>query len=94
MFGYSIKTLGVKHHYISDSYFFIGLCYENLCRFQLGFQIELTGGYIFRIASFHEKIGDKQESLNYFIKSAKIRRDHPEVGLTDVSTIESIENAK
>jgi tetratricopeptide (TPR) repeat protein len=96
-----LKTLGVKHHYVSDSYFYIGLCYENLGRFQLGinaylqgFHIERTGGYLFRIASCHEKLGDKQESLNYFMKSAIIRRDHPEVGLTDVSTIESIENAK
>ena len=62
--------------------------------FNNGFEIQRKGGYPFKIATCFEKLGNNQEALDYFIQSAEIRKDDPEVGLTDETTIESIENAK
>jgi tetratricopeptide (TPR) repeat protein len=94
-----LKTLGHAHTDVAKSYFYLGDCCENLQNFesainyyQKGFAIELKGCFPFGIATCLEKLGDKKEALNYYIQSAEIRKNDPEVGLEDESTQESLNN--
>jgi tetratricopeptide (TPR) repeat protein len=96
-----LKILGSEHPYIANTYFDIGLCYQKLDSYQLaiesfllGYKIQSKGGYLFRIAASYEKLGNKQDALDYFIQSAEIRKNDPEAGLKDEATLESIENSR
>ena len=96
-----LSTLGHVHTDVAKLYFKLGDCYENLQNldtaiifYQKGYVIEIKGGFPFRIASCLEQLGDKKEALNYYIQSAEIRKNDPDVGLEDESTQESIKNVK
>jgi tetratricopeptide (TPR) repeat protein len=85
---------------VATTYFNMGICLKNINQFKeainvflLGFQSEFGGRFPFEIGKCHENLGNNQEALNYFIHSAEIRKDDPEVGLIDDDTIESIENS-
>jgi tetratricopeptide (TPR) repeat protein len=96
-----IKTLGGEHLDVGTTYWNIGCCFHDMKEyssaikaFNNGYKIQRRGGYPFRIASCHEELGNKQEALDYFLQSAEIRKDDPEIGLLDEAAIESIENTK
>jgi tetratricopeptide (TPR) repeat protein len=96
-----MKNLGEVHPDVATAFWNIGLCLQKLEEytsaikaFDKGYKIERKGGYAFRIGSCHEKLGNKKEALDYFIQSAEIRKNDPEIGLSDEATLEAIENAK
>lgn len=96
-----LKTLGNDHTDVATTYLNIGDCLKNLQNlataiqyYQKGFAIEIKGVYPFRIASCLDQLGDKKEALIYYIQSAEIRKNDPDVGLEDESTQESINHVQ
>ena len=96
-----LKILGDGKSDIANSYLYVGCCLQNLENNQLaidafsnGFKIERKGGFPFRIAQCYEAMGNKNEALSCFIKSAEIRKNDPDCGLENESTFESIDNSK
>ena len=51
------------------------------------------GGCPFQIGKCYEALDNKKLALDYFIQSAEIRKEDPEVGINDESTKTSIESA-
>ncbi len=47
-----------------------------------------------KIAQCYEALNNQENALDYYIQSATIRKDDPEVGLVDEATQEAISNAK
>ena len=86
---------------LSNLQFTIGLCFKNFKDFynaveyfKKGYQYSKSGGFPFQIAQCYEALNDQENALDYYIQSATIRKDDPEVGLTAESTQESISNSK
>jgi tetratricopeptide (TPR) repeat protein len=102
------KSLDIFHKnpnsgYLDHStyYFNIGFCLQNIEKFQQaieafsnGFEIQKKGGFLFRIAQCYESLGNLNDALRYYIESAEIRKEDPECGLENESTIGSIKNTK
>ena len=95
-----IKTLGKEHPDVATMYFNIGNCnYElkfyllAIDYFKKGFSTLKKGGFPFRIGKCYEALDNKKLALDYFIQSAEIRKEDPEVGINDESTKTSIESA-
>ena len=96
-----IKTLGEEHPDVVTMYFNIGNCnYElkfyllAIDFFKKGFSTLKKGGFPFRIGKCYEALDNKELALDFFIQSAEIRRNDPEVGMEDETTKASIESAK
>ena len=96
-----LKTLGGEHPDVANSYYNVGSMwygkgeyYKALEIYQKGFKILRKSIFPSKIAELYEALGNKHESLNYYIQSASIRKDDPLCGLNDKSTLESIENCK
>jgi tetratricopeptide (TPR) repeat protein len=94
-----LKTLGGKHYDVANRYYTIGNCNYELKSYSLaidffkkGYAINKLGGFPFNIAQCYESLNDKKNALDYYIQSAEIRKDDPEVGLEAESTQESISN--
>lgn len=86
---------------LSNLQFTIGLCFKNFKDFynaveyfKKGYQYSKSGGFPFQIAQCYEALNDQENTLDYYIQSATIRKDDPEVGLEAESTQEAISNAK
>ena len=96
-----LKTLGGEHPDVARSYFDIGNCNYELKLYSIaidffkkGFSTEKKGGYLFQIAKCYESLDKKEFALDYYIQSAEIRKEDPEVGINNESTKTSIETAK
>jgi len=96
-----LKILGARHPYLSDTYFDFGSCYKQLGmyehaieHFMKGFQIESKGGFPFQIAQCYEALFDFNAAFQFYLKSAEIRRNNEEMGVSHKATQVSIENAR
>ena len=96
-----LKTLGGEHPDVASSYNNIGNCNYELKLYLLaidffkkGFSTLKKGGFPFRIGKCYEALDNKELALDFFIQSAEIRRNDPEVGMEDETTKASIESAK
>jgi len=58
--------------------------------FKAGFAIQKTAGYPYRIAQCYEALSENHEALEYYLQSAEIRKDDPDLGIEAESTQESI----
>ncbi len=81
--------------------YLVGECYCSLNQYnkaievyQRCFEVSRKGGISIKIAECYEALGDKNHALNYYIQSASIRKDDPQCGLNDKSTLDSIQNCK
>ena len=95
-----LKTLEAGHPNISTTYFSIGNCYKEsqfykqaIENYNKGFEINQAGGFPFQIAQCYESLFDLNSSLDYYVKSAEIRKNNHEVGMVHSATQESIANA-
>jgi tetratricopeptide (TPR) repeat protein len=95
-----LNNLDSKHPDIANTYFNIGNTFhilnkylEAIENFKKGFEISKKGGFSFKIAECYEALNDKENALDYYIQSAEIRKDDPEVGLEAEATQEAISNA-
>lgn len=96
-----LKTLGGEHPDVATSYYNIGNCNYELKSHSIaidflkkGFSTLKKGGFPFQIGKCYEALDNKELALDYFIQSAEIRRNDPEVGIEDETTKASIESAK
>jgi tetratricopeptide (TPR) repeat protein len=96
-----LKTLGENNPDVATSYYNIGSAWKlkgnydkALENFQKGYGILRKGGFPFHIAQCYEALNDQENALDYYIQSATIRKDDPEVGLENESTKEAITNVK
>ena len=92
-----LKTLGNQHPDIADSYDKIGNCQRELKMhqtaiqsFKAGFAIKKTARYPFQIAQCYEALSENQEALDYYIQTAKIRKENSDLGIEAESTQQSI----
>ena len=92
-----LKTLENEHPSVATSHYNIGNCqkelklyHEAIHSFNAGFEIESLGGYPYNIAQCYEEISENSNALNYYIQSAQIRKEDPDLGIGDESTQESI----
>ena len=95
-----LKTKGKKHQTIALRYQMIGDILKKMnnydiaiLNFEKGYAIQKLGGFPFNIAQCYEALNDKINALDYYIQSAEIRKEDPNVGLEAESTQESISNA-
>ncbi|MEY4142467.1 MAG: hypothetical protein RL110_1839 [Bacteroidota bacterium] len=96
-----LKTLGAEHPSVATSYFDLGQCYQKLefyelaiNAFKLGFGIYKKGGFPYQIARCYEKLNKLEDALNFYVQSAEIRMNYPDLGLKASSTQEAIAAAK
>lgn len=96
-----INILDSNNSDITTSYFNLGISLKNLKRYEIaienlkkGYSIQRAGGFPFQIAQCYEALNDQENALDYYIQSATIRKDDPEVGLEAESKQEAISNAK
>lgn len=82
-------------------FFNIGKCYKalNLYReaiqnFVSGFEMSTTGGFPFQIALCYEGLSEDEAAFEYYLQSAEIRRNDPDIGGEAESTKQSITAAK
>ncbi len=94
-----LKTFGGEHPSVANSYYNIGCCYHELSIFGVaiefylkGFNALKKGGFPFKIAKCYEALGNKVLALDYFIKSAEIRKNDSDAGLYDESTMDAVQN--
>jgi tetratricopeptide (TPR) repeat protein len=84
--------LGYTFNYIGNLYINLNEYNEAIINFQKGFKILHKGGFPFKIAQCYEALIKQEKALDYYIKSAEIRKLN--IGLKDKATQESIANAK
>ena len=96
-----INSFGKHNPNVIQSYFNIGLCLMSSLEYHLAiknflkaYKIYKKGGFPFQIAKCYESLNHPYEALNYYIQSAEIRKEDPEVGIDDEVTQEAIANAK
>jgi tetratricopeptide (TPR) repeat protein len=94
-----LKTFGADHPYVAKTYMTIGNCNYKLKRFSCaidfykkGFLSLKKGGFPFQIGKCYEELDKKEIALDFYFQSAEIRKQDPEVGLTDESTKDSVQN--
>jgi tetratricopeptide (TPR) repeat protein len=94
-----LLQLGDVYHSPASAYYGAGDCFyhlkkyeDALSNFTKGYDIQLAGGFPFRIAECWIAIGNKKEALNYFIQSAEIRNE--QLGIDDESTKSAIQKSK
>ena len=95
-----LKTKGDNHSSVATSYFDIGKIAKELGKYKVaienfkkGYKIQNVGGYPFQIAKCYEFLMDNESALYYYIQSAEIRKEDPDLGIKADSTQESISNA-
>ena len=97
------------HHEVALAEFNIALIYKSLKKFKtaiyylkkslksfklLGKDLKYILNCLIEIVECYEALNDQENALDYYILSAEIRKEDPDVGLEAESTIESINNAK
>jgi len=92
-----LKTLGNQHPDVATSYYKIGNCQRELKIYQAaiqsfksGFEIQKEAGYLFKIAECYEALSENLQALDYYIQSAEIRKEDPDLGIGAESTQQSI----
>ncbi len=95
------KIYTKNHPLIAESFHDIGEVYKFIQKFNIaienfkkGYEILKRGSFPLKIAQCYEALNDKKNALDYYIQSAEIRKEDPEVGLETEATQESISNAK
>jgi tetratricopeptide (TPR) repeat protein len=95
-----LNSPDVDSQVISTTYFTIGNCFKELRlysqaieSYSKGFDFNCAGGFPFQIAQCYESLSDLNAALDYYVKSADIRKNNHEIGLAHSATQESIENA-
>jgi tetratricopeptide (TPR) repeat protein len=96
-----LKTLGAEHPDVAGSYFSLGQCYQRLefyelaiNAFKLGYGIYKKGGFPYQIAFCYEKLNNLEEAFNFYVQSAEIRKNDPNIGIEAKSTKQSITASK
>lgn len=86
---------------ISKLIFRIGFCHQQINDFTLaieaykkGLLVQNSSSCHFHIAQCYEALNERENAFNYYIQSAEIRKDDPDLGIESVSTQEAISNAK
>ena len=92
--NFSINELANLYHSLGVCHFNVNDIFNSIEFFKKGFEISKKGAFPFQIAQSYEGLNNPLEALDYYIQSAEIRKEDPEVGLQSESTIESINNAK
>jgi tetratricopeptide (TPR) repeat protein len=94
-----LKTLGAEHPNVAFNYNYLGVTWFNkgeyheaIKSFVAGYKTQKKGGFLFQIAQCYEALSENLAALDYYIQSAEIRANDPEVGIGDERTIKSIEN--
>jgi tetratricopeptide (TPR) repeat protein len=94
-----IIVFGKEHTSVSLIYFYIGRCYKNLREymdaieaFKNGFKYYKKGGFPFNIAECYEKLGERFIAFDYFLESAELRKNDPEVGVEEEATLDTVKN--
>ena len=92
-----LKILENHHPLVEETYFVIGECLRELEMYQkaiqsfkAGFEIQKTAGYPFQIAQCYEALSENLQALDYYIQSAEIRKEDPDLGIGAESTQQSI----
>jgi tetratricopeptide (TPR) repeat protein len=62
--------------------------------FKAGFTIHAKGGIAFQIGQCYEALKEYNTAINYYLQTAEIRRDDPNLGHEASSTKEAIAAAK
>ncbi|MBP6126670.1 tetratricopeptide repeat protein [Flavobacterium sp.] len=95
-----LKNLGTENDEVATSNFNIGNCYmalfdyeEALKFYKKAFEKLKKGGVSFQIAKCYEELNQPNESLDYYIQSAEIRKDDQDIGIEHEATQEAITNA-
>ena len=102
------KSIKCYNKAYGDKLYSIGIIYGNIGnllqlkrnyklaikKYKKGYDILKKGGFTFQIAECYEALNDQENALDYFIQSAVIRKEDPEVGLEAESTQKAISNAK
>ena len=85
---------------VAKSFINIGIIWKSKCNFEKaienfkkGYEILKKGGFPYKIAECYESLNDKENALDYYIQSAKLRKEDPEVGLEAETTQHAIANA-
>jgi tetratricopeptide (TPR) repeat protein len=93
-----LKILGGRHPDVVTSHEKIGNCQRELKMYQLAiqsfkacFEIQKEAGYLFQIAKCYEALSENRDALGYYIQSAEIRKEDPDLGIGAESTQESFE---
>jgi tetratricopeptide (TPR) repeat protein len=96
-----IITLGELHQNVGFLHFEIGVYQKRsqmyldaINSFKAGFTILAKGGIAFQIGQCYEALKEYNTAINYYLQSAEIRRDNPDLGLEASSTKEAIAAAK
>jgi tetratricopeptide (TPR) repeat protein len=94
------KTIGENHSFVATVYNNIGNVFKKIekyedaiVNFEKAYLILKKGGVAFIIAICYESINKSNEALDFYIQSAEIRKEDPEVGLEAESTQKAISNA-
>jgi tetratricopeptide (TPR) repeat protein len=94
-----LKASDIDFHIISTTYFTIGNCFKELGQYRKaiesyskGFELNYAGGFPFQMAKCYESLTDLDSAYNFYLKSAEIRKNNPEIGMLHSSTQESITN--
>ena len=94
-----LKTIGKENPEVASTFYNIGFVLKKMEKFDLaiknfkrGFKIHNKGRYVIKIAQCYEELKNKEKSLEYFNKSAKILL--VDNGIDDKETNEAIVNAK
>ena len=94
-----IIVFGKEHTSVSLIYFYIGRCFKNLSEyndaiesFKNGYKYYQKGGFPFNIAECYERLGEGLKAFDYFLESAELRKNDPEVGIEEEATIDTVKN--
>jgi len=95
----NIKHNGTSHEYVAIGQFNIGECLMDSGQYKeateslkKAYAIEKLGGYAFKIAECYEALQDRDNALDYYIKSAEVRKDS--LGQDHEKTVKAVDKAK
>ena len=95
-----LLILGSSHSDLAEDYLEIGevqkemqLFLPAIKAFKQSFEIGKKGGTLFQIAQCYEALSDKSKALEYYVESAEIHKEDPEVGIEHDATMESVKEA-
>ena len=75
----------------ADSGFRISQAIDN---YNKGFEIQKAGGFPYQIAQCYEALSDLNAAFDYYLKSAEIRKNDDEVGISHEATLEAVTDAR
>jgi tetratricopeptide (TPR) repeat protein len=90
--GNQCPSVATTNFYIGDCQRELQMYSDAIISLKAGYAIEKKGGYPFRIAQCHEALAEKPQALDYYIQSAEIRKNDPDLGIEAEATQESIKS--